>query len=206
MADTKVSALTAATTINDTDELPIVQSGSSLKATVARINKKVTNGAVASQTLTASTLTNITGSNLAIPTGVTITTDTLLQWKIMLSKTAAGTAANVFHVRCGTTGTTADTAVLTFTTSIGTAAVDSARIDLMVSPRSVGASGVIQGGFQMTHNLSATGFLNIAGNSFNVTSAAFNTTTANLIWTVSATTGASAVITVQMMQAEATGV
>lgn len=196
MADTKVTALTEVTAVLGTDFVPVVASGNSAKVTVDNLNRKVTNNSIAAQALTAATLANITGTNLLIPLGTQHNVKTLFQWKIIHSKTAAGAAANVWHVRCGTLGTTADPIVFTFTTAIGTAAIDTARIDIMVTPRSVGTTGIWQGTFTLTHNLAATGMINIAANTITATSAALNTTTNNLIWSVTGTMGAAAVVTV----------
>lgn len=207
MADTKVSALTAATTVNNTDEVPINQAGTSKKATVARLNRKVMNYSTANQSLTASTLTNITGSNLAVPTSATIVADTIWQWKIIMSKTAAGTAATSFNVRLGTTGTTADTAVLTFTLPVGTAAIDTMRVDIMMNVRTTGATGVLQGTFTTTKNAGTiVGWYNIPTLAITATSAATNLTTASLIATVSTTTGAAIVGTVNQVVSEVVNV
>lgn len=203
MPDQKFSANTAASQLDGTEIVPIVQSGSSRRTTTNLINRKVTNYSTAAQSVTASTLTNIVGSNLAVPTGNTIIASTIFQWKVVISKTAVGTLATVFHVRLGTLGTTSDTAVLTFTMPAGTAAIDCMRVDIMMNVRTTGASGVLQGTFATVKNAGTiVGWYNIPTLCITATSAATNLTTANLIASVSVTTGATIVGTVNQVVSE----
>jgi len=151
----------------------------------------------------AATRTYITGSNIAVPAGK-LQIGTMFLWRISMTKTAAGTAASTFDVAVGTTGTTADTARLSFTKPAGTAVADEGLVEIMLTCRGpLSASGIFAGEFRMTHNLSATGHMTIPGACVSNISAAFDVTTANLIVGVCITTGASDGITIQVVQAEA---
>ena len=79
-------------------------------------------------------------------------------------KTGAGTATPIVYVRIGTAGTTADTARLTFTFGAGTAVIDTAVFEVLVSFYSVGSgtSAVVQGVVRARHNLATTGMFNNA--------------------------------------------
>lgn len=80
------------------------------------------------------------------------------RWTFPVTKGAAGVATPIFTVRIGAAGTTADTSRLAITAGAQTAAADSGVIQLTVTVRSVGASGVLQGGVQIQHALASTGF------------------------------------------------
>ncbi len=128
---------------------------------------------------------------------------TMFKWRIALSKTAAGVAAQTFDVRFGTAGSIADTARLTgFTTGTQTAAADVAEMEIDVTIRSISATGTVHGLFEMGHNLSATGFAATPNVIFQATSASFDTTAASLKASVSTTPGASAVVTIHQVEAE----
>lgn len=146
--------------------------------------------------------TYITGSALAVPTGLTLQVGTTCVWRFFMTKTAAGVAAPTWIVRVGTAGTTADAARLTFTGPAQTAAVDTGVIEIYAVLRNVGASGVLAGGAVLSHNLAATGFANISSPVLQVTSGAFDTTTAGLIVGVSVNPGASGVWTHQVVSAQ----
>jgi parallel beta-helix repeat protein len=81
-----------------------------------------TNGSTATQGVTAGSDTYVTSSDLLLPTGGLqgptsgATNGTKITWKVVMSKTAAGTAASTFTLRMGTNGTTADTSRCTFST------------------------------------------------------------------------------------------
>lgn len=146
--------------------------------------------------------TYLTGSSLAIPPSLAMQAGTSFRWTFAATKTAAGTAAPVWRVRIGTAGTTADTAVLTFTGPAQTAVVDTAVITVDAVLRNTGAAGILAGSLVLTHNLAATGFANIGTPVLQVTSSGFVTTTANLVVGVSVDPGASGVWTHQVVQAE----
>lgn len=80
------------------------------------------------------------------------------KWEIVATKGAAGTAAPIFTFRTGTNGTTADTSRLAITMGVQTAVADTAYITCLLTCRSVGASGVVQGSVWIQHNLQITGF------------------------------------------------
>lgn len=159
---------------------------------------------VADQAVGASTTAYLTGSLLAVPSGG-LNVGTTFTWKITMSKTAAGTVANSFSVRVGTAGTTADTARLTFTMGTETAVADTAVVTITATVRSVSSTSTWAGNYQMSHNLTATGFDNAsASKATNVTSGTFDDTTSGLKVGLSITTGASYSLTVQQVQASAT--
>lgn len=113
-------------------------------------------------------------------------------WRIMISKTAAGTATPILQVRVGTAGTTADTSRLTFTWGAGTAAIDRGEIELDVKFTVVGASAILRGRANWTTNLATTGLTN-AVKALVATSAAFDATPANLLIGLSYNGGTAAV-------------
>lgn len=128
---------------------------------------------------------------------------TMFKWRIAMSKTAAGVAAQTFDVRFGTAGTTADTARLTgYTTGTQTAVADVAEVELDVTIRSISASGTAHGLFELVHNLAATGFAPTPNVVMQATSGAFDTTLANLRASISTTPGAAAVTTIHQVEAE----
>lgn len=110
------------------------------------------NSNTAAQAASFAADTYITGSNVVVAAG---------DWKAKgiyhcrfdMTKTAAGTAAPALTVRIGTNGSTADTAILTFTLGAGTAATDTAVFDLYVTFRSVGSgtSAVVEGVLTVWH-------------------------------------------------------
>lgn len=160
------------------------------------------NASVADQTINAATSALLTGSVLAIPVGK-LRIGTVLRWRLSVSKTNAGTAANTFIFRLGTTGTISDAAIITFTLPVGTAVVDTGEVDITITIRGpLSASCIAQGLFRMTHNLSATGLATIPGVVLKVTSGTFNATTAGLIASLSCTTAALTVLTFQQVIVE----
>lgn len=163
----------------------------------------ISNASTADQSISAATSAYLNGSMITVPTGG-LRVGTTFTWRIAMSKTAAGTAANTFYVRVGTAGTTSDTARLTFAMGTATAAADTAVVTIMATVRSVSTSATWAGNYQMTHNLASTGFGNIAATAVNATSSTFDDTTAGLKVGLSLTTAASTVITVQQVQATTT--
>lgn len=158
---------------------------------------------VADQTINAAASALLTGSKITVPVGK-LRVGTVLRWRISLSKTAAGTAANTFIVRLGTNGTIADAAILTFTLPVGTAVIDTGEIDITVTIRGpLSASCIAQGLFAMVHSLSATGLATVPCVVLKVTSGTFNATTAGLFASLSCTTAASTVLTFQQVIGEA---
>lgn len=147
--------------------------------------------------------TYVTGSSLAIPTGLSLQVGARFKWRIYATKTAAGTAAPVWNIRVGTAGTTADTARVVFTqVAAQTAAADAAFIEISAILRNVGASGVLAAGLCMNHVLATTGFSTLGSNVQQVTSSGFDTTVAGTIVGLSVNPGASGVWTLQVVGAE----
>jgi hypothetical protein len=164
------------------------------------------NASVSAVSAGFATDTYLAGSNITIPSGLPLV-KTKYRLKFDVTKTAAGVAAPVTIIRIGTTGSTADAAILTFTGNIQTAAADSGVIEVLASFRTVGTgtNAVLQGLYQLRHNLAVTGLgtVNPAGwQTINVTSAGFDSTTANLIIGASFNGGASFSGTVNLVEAE----
>ena len=154
------------------------------------------------QSPAATTRTYIAGSNLAIPAGA-LQIGSMFRWTFEMTKTAAGSASSTFDIAFGTAGTTADTARASFTKPAGTAAGDCGQVVITAVCRGpIGASGVVSGHFQMTHNLAATGHATIPCVDVTTISSAFDVTTPTNIG-VCITSGASDVITIDLVMAEA---
>lgn len=188
--------------IRDPDGTP-VDYGLPLSKLLAFNGDGLGNQSTADQTINAATTAYLTGSAIAVPVDK-LRVGSVFKWKLSLSKTAAGTAANSFHVRVGTAGTTADTARITFDTGTGTGVADQAQIDIMVTCRGpLSSSGIFQGIFNLSHELATTGFHTKATRVHIVTSAAFDVTVANLIVGLSCTTAALTVLTFQQVLADA---
>lgn len=160
---------------------------------------------VANQTGFA-TDTLIAGSQFQIPKGrLPSAARATYKLRFDMTKTAAGTAAAALAIRVGTAGTVADTAVLTFTFTDGTAAVDAGLFEVFVTFRTVGATGVATGVAMLNHNLAATG-LTTAGTGgcvvLPVTSSAFSTIVADSYISASFNGGTSFAGTNTLVQAE----
>src|SRR5262245_21720512 len=163
------------------------------------------NYSTAAQTPTAATLTQLTGSDIRVPV-TKLRIGTMFRWTFDITKTGAGTAASSYFVRIGTTNTTSDAAILTFTKPAGTGVIDTGLITIHAVIRGpLSASCIMAGTFQMTHNLSATGHAVIPVVVQNVVSSAFDATVAGLFVSLRCTTGASDAITTQSMLAQAIG-
>lgn len=161
------------------------------------------NASLADQVINAAISALLVGSILSVPADK-LRLGTVFRWKLTLSKTAAGTAANTFVVRLGTTGTISDAAILTFTLPVGTAAVDVGEIEIMVTIRGpLSASCIAQGLLTLIHNGNTIGLATIPCVVQSVTSGVFNATTAALIASLSCATAASTVLTFQQVIARA---
>jgi hypothetical protein len=207
MADTKISALPAASAVADANEVPINEAGTTKKITAlqlaAYMGNKLNNASVADQAISATTA-YVTNSNIPIPTGL-LRIKTVFRWRIIVTKTAAGvTAGCAVLVKLGTLGTTGDATILTFTFGTPTGAVDRAFIDVEVIIRGpLSASCIATGAARLSHDLAATGFSTLPGEVKQATSGVFNATTANLIMGLTITTTALSVWTVTGVTAEA---
>lgn len=162
---------------------------------------RVANESTGAQAISANTDTYITGSMLDIPNGKLAAGSRIL-WRFVATKTAAGTATPVWNVRFGTNGSTADTSRITFTGDAQTGAIDTAFIEIVLTVRSVSATGVIEGMYRLNHNLATTGFATKNTNIIAVTSGAFDNTVNGSKIGVSVNTGASAAWTFTQVQAE----
>lgn len=178
-------------------------------ANVARyMANRIRNQNSAIQAISAATLTKINGSDLAVPTGKNIVVGVTWQWQIIATKTAAGIAARTFYVRLGTLGTTADTAIATFTSPAGTAAADVAYIEIIAICLSIAANvATFEVSFSLAHNLASTGFSTTSNQLISppTSTATLNISTAGLIATLSLTSGASEAITVRQIFSQVFG-
>lgn len=156
-------------------------------------------GSLTSQTGFAAD-TYLAGSYLLFPSGGP-TVGMLYEMTFDVVKTAAGTATPIITVRVGTGGSTADTARLTFTFGAGTAAIDKGEFKVHALFRTVGSgtAAVLQGRSRLVSDLTTTGLSN-AVKALQVTSAGFDSTTANSGIGVSYNGGASAAHTVQLVE------
>lgn len=159
------------------------------------------NFSTAAQVITTSR-TYIAGSNILIPPGA-LQVGTMFRWTFDVTKSAAGVAASTFDIAFGTLGTTGDTARVSFTKPAGTAVADAGQVVITAVVRGpVGASGVVAGHFQLTHNLAATGHAVIPVVDVTTVSAAFDITTPTNIG-LCLTGGAADSVTIQLVVAEA---
>lgn len=159
------------------------------------------NFSTAAQVITTSR-TYIAGSNILIPAGA-LQVGTMFRWTFDVTKSAAGTAAATYDIAFGTAGTTADTARVSFAKPAGTAAADAGQVVITAVCRGpVGASGVVAGHFQLTHNLAATGHAVIPCVDVTTVSAAFDITAPTNVG-LCLTGGASDSVTIQLAVAEA---
>lgn len=151
---------------------------------------------VASQAVTAATLTLINGTLLAIPPqGLQV--GTVIRWTIQMTKTAVGTLGSLFQVRLGSTGTTADGIVAAHTSAAGTAAVGdwTVVIELTVRGPLGGTAAAIA---QIKYfNTGTTGWSTLPFAYANMAMSTFNTVTSGLLYAhVAITSGATVVPTI----------
>lgn len=171
-----------------------------VQAAVTSTTGGSTNFASSSSAAGFSSDTYVTGSALDLDALGAPTVGRCYHWRLIVSKTAAGTATPIVTVRVGTAGTTSDTARLTFTWGAGTAAVDRGEIEMEALFTTVGASAVLRGKANFTTNLTTTGLSN-AVKALQVTSSAFDATVANSIIGLSYNGGASASHTIEYVGA-----
>jgi len=167
------------------------------------------NGAVAAQGAGFASDTYVTNSGLLIPSWG-LQPKTLFRWTLSASKTAAGVATPVYTIRIGANQTTADTSRLALTGPAQTAIADIGCLSIMVTVRSVGGAGVLQGTAWWDHRgtianttTSGTGFANDSTGHVEGTSAGFvNDNLSGLFVGLSVNGGASAAWTVTQVVAE----
>jgi hypothetical protein len=117
----------------------------------------ITNGSTVGQNITTGSDTYITGSSIS--TATHIQAGTTLRWRFSVSKTAAGTAAPIWTIRCGAGATITDTSMLSFTGSAqtsGTADTGFCEIEAVLSTGT--ATGNILGAYVLHHTKGASGF------------------------------------------------
>ena len=166
------------------------------------------NSSTAAQSSTFATDTYITNSNIAPPAAADIKAKGQYHCVFDMTKTNVGTATPIITVRFGVNGTTADAAVLQWTLGAGTAAVDTAVIEIWATFRSVGpsTSAVLQGTLKILHTAATgTGLTSTADKALTpfavTTSAGFATTPSGGYIGVSFNGGSSFSGTVQQVQA-----
>lgn len=164
----------------------------------------IQNSSASVQSPAAATRTYLVGSNITVPAGK-LKVGTNYRCRFSMTKTAAGAAASTVDVAFGTAGTTADTARISFAKPLGTAVADEGWVDIYVTVRTIGATGVAVGEFVMTHNLATTGHMAQQQAVVNTVSGTFDMTVANLVIGVCLTSGAADAITINVVQAELTG-
>jgi hypothetical protein len=155
------------------------------------------NNSTGTQSITANTVTYLTGSNV---TSANIKAGTVVTWNISVTKTAAGAQAPIFTIRLGTASTTADATILTITGGSQSAAIDTGIFTIQCTFRTVGSgtSAVLVGNLSLINNLATTGLSNATKNVF-ATSAGFNSTTASAFLGVTVNSGTTAAWTVNQV-------
>lgn len=214
MTGTKISALSAASTLTGSEQFAAVQGGSTKAVTAAQINaftEPIAGGSTAAVTGYASD-TYLAGSMQPfVPARLQAAANncTIYKCEWEAIKTAAGVATATVIVRVGTAGTTADTTRLTFTfPSAQTAAIDNMYCKLLVNFRAVGASAQIAGTLILVRSNTTTGFLSTGATTLTiikVTSSTFDITAQSKIG-VSVNGGASASWTTSTVQSELLGI
>ena len=199
MADSKVSELATATTLDDADVLPIVNGAVSKKVSLTTLTAHVSshmeqaNAAVTTQ-VTGATDVYIAGSNIPI-TANRLQAKSLYRLDLSITKGAAGTGTPVFTVRFGTAGTTGDASRCALTwTAANTAVADEMKVEIVCVFRTVGSgtTAVIEGSLLAQHRLTTTGFggTGLGANIIlNTTGGGFDSTVANSIIGVSVNPG-----------------
>ena len=115
-----------------------------ITATVNNVVSGVSGGsALQSQTVVAGTAYYVTNSAITVPstTATGMVVGTRFWWETAMMKTAAGTNAFNIIIYRGTNGTTADTADVTQSVGVQTAAVDNMVVTVEVVVTATGATG-----------------------------------------------------------------
>lgn len=168
-----------------------------------QVQSLLANYSTTSQSVSAASRTYITGSQIVVP-AAKLQIGTIIRWRFNMTKTAAGSAASTIDIAIGTNGTTGDSAIVSFTKPAGTAAADEAYCEVECIVRGpLSASGIITGEFTLVHNLASTGHAVIPCVVVNTVSSTFDVTTAGLKVGLCLTSGASDVITIQQVTAQA---
>jgi hypothetical protein len=201
MADTKVSALPAATSLALADEFLVNQSATSKKVSLTVLQQYVNASSAfstAAQVITANTVTYLTGSGILIPASGLLAGQ-VYRWYIGVTKTAAGTATPIWTFRTGAARTTADATILTITGTAQVATASGTLIIITCHIRAVGSgtSGLVVGSI----NTGAASF-GIGGNA--VSSGYANNADAGEYMGLAVNTGAAAAWTVNSVMGELT--
>lgn len=147
--------------------------------------------------------TYVTGSGILVPS-FGVQAQTMLEWVISASKTAAGIAAPAYNFKVGVLQTTGDATFLTLTGSAQTAVVDRGILTLLMTCRSVGGTGVFQATACWNKNAAATGFASSDAGAVQGTSAGLNNSAFGGVFIgLSINGGASAAWTVTQVRADA---
>jgi hypothetical protein len=193
----------------DANEFAINEAGTSKKLTgtlmKAWAGNVLRNASTAAQAPAGGSSVYLTNSNITIPTGK-LRVGTVFRYTLAYSKTAAGTAARSHVFRLGTNGSTADAAILTFTSGATGATVDQGYHTIQITIRGpLSASCIAHGVSFLTHATTGTTGLITANETevLHVTSSTFDATAASLIAGLSVTVGASEVLTYEQVFAEA---
>jgi hypothetical protein len=163
------------------------------------------NNSVSTVTASFATDTQLAGSALQLPSGITISGVQYI-CEFDLVKTAAGTATPIFNVRFGTAGTVADASICAMTFLAGTAAVDTGKVTIVVTFRSAGAgtTAVVVGSTMINHALAVTGLTTTGASGtgqITTVGGGFNSTVANSYISVSFNGGTSFSGTCNFVQA-----
>ena len=207
--DKAISALTAASSLADTDVLPIVNGGSTKSVTLNVLDAyiesrgRVNNASVTTPGAGFASDTYLVGSSVAIPNG-RLQAKSMYRCKFSVTKTAAGIAAPIITVRIGTAGSTADTSRGALTFAAQTAAIDQGFFEIFCTWRTVGSgtTAVLQSMGTLSHALSITGLSTDVTGMKTATSAGFDSTTSGSIIGCSVNGGTSAAWTIALVQAE----
>lgn len=139
------------------------------------------NAALVAQSATFAADVWVTNSDLLIPSWG-FQTKSVFKWAISASKSGAGVATPIYTIRTGSGRATTDTAALVLTGPAQTAIADFGTLNILVTVRSTGASGVIQGTAWWDHRGTAAsstigvGFANDGTGHVEGTSAGFDMT------------------------------
>jgi hypothetical protein len=206
MADTKISALTAVTTLAAADEFAVNQSNASKKvsASVLRefLGSDLVNVSTAAQSPSAGATTYLTSSSVSVPSGK-LRAGSSFMWDIIFTKTGAGTAARSVLIKVGTAGTTADATIVTLTSGTPSANADTGYMRVIFTIRTIGAAATSRGSYAGFHQLSTTGLFPNETEVISAAGSTFDSTTANLIVGLAITAGASEAMTFEQINVQA---
>jgi len=122
-------------------------------------------------------------------------------WRMIIVKTAVGTATPILNVRVGTAGAVGDTARVTFTWGAGTANIDRGEMEVDVAFIAVGASAILRAKANWTTNTEAVGLSANVKALQPADSATFDSTIANSLIGLSYNAGTSGAHTLEFMKA-----